>query len=294
MLFKKKNKKKIVFFLLPNVGDSNRTSTVQNVVDYVEGKLNVTNRISGAINELEKKVETQKSTLWFLVFSIIVSFNKASGTAVKIKTASKSYLPFFAKTLLKFRYVFLFFVRVGAVVAYFSPFIGLRGVMNHWHAEKTFPLDGKVFSQLNGTYHYWSLTANESKSIDASLIFRSYYKSNGSIVLAPSELYTGIGIGEGFAIFLAVVVAYGIFLFLVKCCLSKEFRKASFGDKFQHIVEVLNMPEAFADWDADLEVTCVRGHWTKWKRVLGEMMLMVGFQTVTNLCMLIPFFVTGM
>ena len=118
-------------------------------------------------------------------------------------------------------------------------------------------------------------------------------KTDQTGTVPPTTLYTGIDIGYGFVIFASAALFYGIVLTLVKCCISKDFRKASFGDKFQHIVEVLNMPEAFADWDADQEVTCVRGHWTKWKRVLGEMMLMVGFQTVTNLCMLIPFFVTG-
>ena len=85
---------------------------------------------------------------------------------------------------------------------------------------------------------------------------------------------------------------YGIFLTLIKYFLNADFKAASRTEKLQHIVEALNMPEAYGDWDTDHELD-VNGHFKKWKRVLLEMFLMVLLQFVTNLCLLVPFFITG-
>ena len=71
------------------------------------------------------------------------------------------------------------------------------------------------------------------------------------------------------------------------------FRSASIGEKFQHIVEALFVPEAFGDWDNDDNLD-VNGHVKKWWATLKEMLLMVLFQLITNMMLIIPFFVLGM
>ena len=63
-------------------------------------------------------------------------------------------------------------------------------------------------------------------------------------------------------------------------------------DKLQHVVESLNLPEVNNDWDVDNTLS-IEEHKGLWKEILSEMMLMVGLQYLTNLMLLIPFFVTG-
>ena len=63
-------------------------------------------------------------------------------------------------------------------------------------------------------------------------------------------------------------------------------------DKLQHVVESLNLPEVNNDWDVDNTLS-IEEHKGLWKKILSEMMLMVGLQYLTNLMLLIPFFVTG-
>ena len=172
-------------FFYKNVGESNKTSSAQNAVNFAEDKFNwnltglsgTINDVEKKVNELEKKVETQKSTIWFLVLSIIWSFNTASRIAVKIKTDAKSYLPLSAQILLKVRYVFIFFLRVGSVVAYFSPFIGLKGIMNHWQAEKL-PF---VFSEDQKQFHFWNSLRNETQSVDIQELFRFSKASSNTV-----------------------------------------------------------------------------------------------------------------
>ena len=76
--------------------------------------------------------------------------------------------------------------------------------------------------------------------------------------------------------------------------MSKAFKTSisSGGEKFQHIVETLNMPESFGDWDDDHDLD-VLGHHNKWAEILNEMLIMVFMQLISNLILLVPFLVTG-
>ena len=80
--------------------------------------------------------ENSSSALFFLVLSVLWSFKTSALTSIKIKTATKNFLPIFPKVILGVRYLLVFITRIGSNVAYFSPFIGLLGIMNHYHAEQ--------------------------------------------------------------------------------------------------------------------------------------------------------------
>ena len=67
---------------------------------------------------------------------------------------------------------------------------------------------------------------------------------------------------------------------------------ASLGKKLQHIIEAVNMPEAFGDWDGDNSLN-IEGHKKMWNNILAEMMIMVGFQFFTNIFLITPFIITG-
>ena len=58
------------------------------------------------------------------------------------------------------------------------------------------------------------------------------------------------------------------------------------------LLESMTMPESYSDWDADPDLD-VAGHLAKWHEVFAEMFIMVLMQLISNLIMLIPFFVLG-
>jgi hypothetical protein len=91
--------------------------------------------------------EKYNTTLVFLVFSLVWSFKTCAKTSIKIKSDSKTFLPFFPKFLLFWRYLFVFLIRVGCIVTYFAPFIGNLGVMNHYQAE-TLSLDPDTYNSF--------------------------------------------------------------------------------------------------------------------------------------------------
>ena len=75
----------------------------------------------------------------------------------------KDCLPFLSKRILEFRYLLIYCIRVGSILAYFSPFIGLLGIMNHYQAE-TISLDYSIFDFNDGQYKYWNPVTKKIQS----------------------------------------------------------------------------------------------------------------------------------
>ena len=204
-------------------------------------------------------------------------------------------MPFLSKFFLALRYLLVFLIRIVSIVSYFAPFIGLWDILNHYQAE-TIPLDLETFQLLNGTvdqqYHFWNTLTNEPDKIPISSLFRSDYSDPKHSLPPPTTLYTSIDLKTAFVIFWSIYLTYAILLAVFKCLFSKEFKSASKFKKLQHIVEALNLPEAFSDWDSDLELG-IPGLQDKWSKVLCEMLIMVALQFLTNMVLLIPLFITG-
>ena len=52
------------------------------------------------------------------------------------------------------------------------------------------------------------------------------------------------------------------------------------------------MPEVFGDWDSNPDLD-IQGHLQNWWNVLYEMMVMVVMQFISNVVLLVPFFING-
>ena len=250
------------------------------------------------VEDIIKDFEIEhNTTVWFLVFSVLWSFKTCVLTSMKIKAKTKNFLPFFPKIVLAFRYFFIFGIRIIAIVSYFSPFLGLSGLINHYQSE-TISFDIETWTKFNnvsdGMYHYWNPFKEEFQSIHTSKVFRSDY----SIYFGrfpkppPTTNYTLITLGNAYIIFLSMFSIYAILVTVLKYHLSSDFKSASISEKVQHVIEALNNPEAFTDWDSNLDLD-VNNHLRIWSKVLIEMKVMCLMQVVTNLIMIVPFWITG-
>ena len=186
-------------------------------------------------------------------------------------------------------------IRITSIVAYYAPYIGLIGIMAHYQAE-TIPLDLINFKFINETeekhYHYWNEFESEFQSVEISKLFRSHYTDPINPMPPSITKYTGIPLQTAFFIFLAMYAFYAFILSIIKYWLNEDFQSASFGNILQHIIESLNFPEAYCDWDSDNDLD-LNGHYKKWKAVLFEMFLMVLLQLMTNIGLLVPIWITG-
>ena len=114
----------------------------------------------------------------FLIFSVVWSFKTSAITSIKIKTEDKKFLPIFPKTLLFFRYLVLFMIRVTCIVSYFSPFMGLLGTMNHYQARRIKKGDtlGLLNSYFCQKWALWSARPVLKKSImNYKLLLRAVF-----------------------------------------------------------------------------------------------------------------------
>ena len=149
---------------------------------------------------------------------------------------TKGFLPLVPKLLLALRYFLIFLIRITSIVVYYSPYVGLLDFMIHYHAE-TYLLDRDVFDSFKDSqYHYWNPIVNEFQSVNISSLFRSTYPNAGDAKPPSVQMYTGINLRTAYGLFSAIYVAYGILIFLIKFCVSKDFRLASHAARFQHII----------------------------------------------------------
>ena len=237
----------------------------------------------------------------FFVFSIIWSFKTCAKTSVKIKTETKSFLSLFPKLVLYLRYLCVFLIRISCIVAYYAPYIGLLDILSHHQAEKI-SLDAKSWCHINGTddqsFHYWNQREDKFQSVKIENLFRSVYgdcsdNSASKLPEIPStSLYTIIRLGTAFGLFWAFYTLYAVTLTLIKKRMSTDFQSSALGKKMQHIIEAVNIPEAFGDWDTNLDLD-VEGHRNKWEKVFIEMLVMVLMQLISNMFLLLPFLTTG-
>ena len=141
-------------------------------------------------------------------------------------------------------------------------------------------------------YHYWNPIEDDFQNVSITSLFRSEYSNGENPIAPPITLYTLIRLRTAFLLFWIALFFYGLLLTLIKYCMNEDFQSASKWEKLQHIIESLSMPEAYGDWDTDNDLD-IDGHLKKWKKVLTEMLVMVLLQFVTNICLLIPLFITG-
>merc|ERR1719458_1607911 len=222
-------------------------------------------------------------TEWFLVMSILWSMKTISMTYIKIKAVGKvEVLSLPGKLLLAVRSLLVYSVRLGCVVTFFGPFLGLFNVLAHWRAEKIV-LDSKVFSHFNG-----SLKLGSSLPLEA--IYRANY-STPDFPLPPSyKLYTQVTLGTSFAFFLVLIGIQALVNLLLETKLSQEFKEARWTTKMRHLLESMNRADSFSDWDMGQGTPSEFRR--RWWNVMAETIAMIGVQLGTNLALLIPLWVT--
>ena len=131
---------------------------------------------SGLQSIFQSSTDSDSATaLIFLVVSILWSFKTTAITSVKIKSETKGFLPLVPSILLGARYLLIFLIRIGAMVTYHAPFLGLLGIMDHHQGEKI-PLQYELYKNLLETgYHHYNPIENEFQETNVTNVFRSVY-----------------------------------------------------------------------------------------------------------------------
>ena len=205
------------------------------------------------LREVFKKIEEKYNTnLWYLILSVVWSFKTCAMTSIKIKRDSKDFLPIFPKVLLLCRYMCIYLIRVVCIVSYYAPFIGQLGILDHYQAE-TKHLDPNTWNSFNESlFQFWNPIHEKFQELNISELFRSNYSNPESPEPPSSTIYTVISLGTASGLFVTFYLLYGLILSILKAKMNTDFRSSPFWKKLQHMIEVINCPEAYGDWDTGI------------------------------------------
>ena len=245
-------------------------------------------------------------TVIFLAVSILRGFITSAKTYIKIKTEDKKeILSSTGKLLLGFRALLTIITRVFSFVVYFGPFLGLGDILAHWIAEQV-SLDLSFRDRADRAGHYEPLppidiitskyaynhrVSMKTETVAFSTLYRSDYTDPTNPIPPGYQEYTGVTLREAWIIFCLLLVVQYVSIVVVKCKLSVKFKGVRKHQKLQHVLETLNVPDCYADWDE--ENGSPKEHMKRYKEFMREMVAMVVVHFLSNLVMLCPIFITG-
>ena len=120
-----------------------------------------------------------------------------------------------------------------------------------------------------------------------------YNFTNPEKHIAPLySLYTGLALGESFVVFLALTALQMVTIIIVKVLKVKHIKKERVIDVITHILENLNFPFPYKDWDVEHQ-SSVDDYKQKLKEVNKEMAWSFSINIFFNTLMFIPFWWTG-
>lgn len=203
-------------------------------------------------------------------------------THMKIKTEQKAgFMSLMAKYTLGLRALIVSITRICCFTAYFGNYLGLLSCLQHLKAEQM-DMDKAVQENLISGNSYW-----DNDTINA--------------ICKPGQArpdysaYTGIYLHTAFTNFIAILAVYACTIFLFKRRLSAKFALASWRSQLQHVVEGLNMPDIYRDWDEEDEEedATPESFRTRRKIIIKENIAMIIIHFFFNMMFLVPVFVTG-
>ena len=158
----------------------------------------------------------------------------------------------------------------------------------HWEAEQT----SLSFDYFNSSSQSTFTIANQRDAVLLTSIHRSNYSIDPLHPIPPSyTMYTIFSLGNAFLALLGLMFIQSLLIFLLKRKLSPEFALATWTGKLHHMMEAINIPDCFSDWD-DNEGD-VEEHRRRKTAVMRETSIMILVQFISNLLMLVPLWVTG-
>ena len=188
-----------------------------------------------------------------LIASVILSLNSGIFRHIRALEVEKGFLRFKQKIIIFMWTLSAATRRILSLVIYFTPSMGLYNILYHWKAE-TYPFKFRINSvkRLNITPFEDAKIEllNMTETIYWSELDRWDY-SNPQHPKPPSyKLYTGMTLKETFATYLVIFTLHKLTLLLVKIMTSEDFaKKKNIFKKFIHLLENVNYPVPYKDWD---------------------------------------------
>ena len=214
----------------------------------------------------------------YLFLSILWSFHSIAKGYIKIKVEKKiNFLPFVAKAVLRVRALLASTVKIGCFIAFFTPFFGLFNSLSHWKGEQLI-LNKDAFDKL---HDFWN----------KETLFRANYTATNPTPPHYSN-YTVLTLSQAYAVFFAIIILQAFVLLMAKMNRNKQFKDASWMSKLHHLIEAVNIPEPYSDWDE--ETGSPLEHRERLNGILIEILVASAINFSMNMILLLPVIITSM
>ena len=227
------------------------------------------------------------TTLWSIKTCIILQR--------KVIKTEKGFLPFTSTLVIVFWSAVAAGRRIMSIIVWFLPSMGLFSILIHWKAEQI-PFAVRMEAAQDNIMTSGDII--ELNDMRRNVVWTNidrwdYNSTNPESNGGPNySLYTGLALGESFGVFLTITILQILTITIVKVLNIKNIKKERTFDVFTHILENLNFPFPYKDWDVENQST-VDEYKQKLQEVNIEMGLSFGFNIFFNVLMFVPFWWTG-
>ena len=208
-----------------------------------------------------------------------------------IKT-EKVFVPFTSTLVILFWSTVAAGRRIMAIIVFFLPSLGLFSILNHWKAEQL-PFKVRLDSVNEMTPDDIVELNKMIRNVSWSSLDNWIYNTTHPDESQPPHytLYTGLALGQTFIVFLEMMTLQLLAITVVK--IRTVRRQENWFNMLVHILENLNIPFPYKDWDTEDNLTV-----DEFKQRLREVNIEMAWTFVLNnvfsVLMFCPFWWTGM
>ena len=234
-----------------------------------------------------------------LGLSVAWSLKSCIGLNLKLTKVTKVFLPTKATIMVLLWSLFGVMRRVLVIVAFFIPSLGLCDLLYHWKAEQIpFSIRLRFAQQRSISPDDAIVLHNMSEPVLWSQLDRWNYDDPNKPTPPPYSMYTLLSLTHTFIAFFVLLFIHCLCITILKIFTSPDFRGGSVLDQLTHVLQSLNIPAPYCDWDSAktnksgerLSVGCYK---RRFKAVRWEMILSYMMNSFFTIIMLVPLMYTG-
>ena len=255
-------------------------SLYQLILQFIFLLMAKTDTPTNLISDTLRNIQNNDDLIELLVLSLLWSFATNILSNNQGLSTRRVFFPIKSQIMAGLYTLFVSTSRILAMVLYFTPMLGLFGLLKHYKAEQT----------------NWNLNFNNFKGNDTIRVGNVTVKwsdiDRWNVNEAPSyELYTIFSIRIYFFAFIALHVLQFAIILIMKLKISKPFRQLNFLEKFIHLIESLNIPGCVEEWDT--QKGNATDHYHRMKSNKTEGLIVISINGIFNLLFLTPLGILG-
>ena len=243
--------------------------------------------VSGLETVFGKSSSIGIDTDTLIILSILWSIKTCVTLHLKAADIEKTHLRIISKIGLILISRFCSCARLLAIITFFTPFIGLFNLLNHYKAEQI-----PFTPSKEGTLKPTDEMIYDNKTFTWGKIDRWTFEDETYPGTPPGyNRYTLFTLAESLQLFGILILLQFLAVYMVKVLKAEKFREADKLEKFLHVMENMNIPYPVEDFDV-LNGT-EREHRERFEKVNIEVLLTMVVNMLIHLLMLAPLWYTG-